>query len=124
MLKVSISYHYGWKAVGVLSYAAPDAVSKAEVADKIVRARLRDLQLTFEKMHTEIIGEAQLRIAVRGPDKKAIERFTRELIPLVLSGPPGATGYGEGRPEVREIVAYWPALVPRDAVAPRRELVN
>ena len=51
--------------------------------------------------------EVQLRIGVRGADKKAVDRFTRELIPLVLNGPPGATGFGEGRPPVREIVAYW-----------------
>ena len=58
----------------------------------------------------------QLRIGVRGHDRKAVDRFTRELIPLVLNGPPGATGYGEGRPPVREIVAYWPALIPREEI--------
>jgi len=60
--------------------------------------------------------EVQLRIGVRGPDRKAVDRFTRELIPLVLNGPPDATGFGEGRPPVREIVAYWSALVPREEI--------
>jgi hypothetical protein len=98
------------------------------------------LKLNFEKIHTEFMGagacalegisrsyeptEVQLRVGVRDPDKKVVERFTRELIPLVLSGPPGATGYGEGRPEVREVVAYWPALVPRDIANPRVEVVT
>ena len=54
----------------------------------------------------------------------AVERFTRELIPLVLSGPPGATGYGEGRPPVREVVSYWPALIPRAEIRPRVEVVE
>jgi len=53
---------------------------------------------------------------VRGQNKQAVERFTRELIPLVLNGPPGATGFGEGKPPVREIVAYWPALIARDEI--------
>jgi hypothetical protein len=66
----------------------------------------------------------QLRIGVRGQDRKAIDRFTRELIPLVLSGPPGATGFGEGRPSVREIVAYWSALIPRDEIATHVEVVQ
>jgi len=66
----------------------------------------------------------QLRIGVRGRDRKAVDRFTRELIPLVLSGPPGATGYGEGRPAVREIVAYWPALIPRDEIRQSIEVLG
>ena len=66
----------------------------------------------------------QLRIGVRGQDRDAVDRFTRELIPLVLSGPPGATGYGEGRPHVQEIVAYWPALVPRSEIRPRVEVAE
>jgi hypothetical protein len=67
--------------------------------------------------------EVQVRIGVRGPDKRAVDRFTREMIPLVLTGPPGGTGYGEGRPEVRQIVAYWPALIPRDEIHTRVEVV-
>jgi len=60
--------------------------------------------------------EVQLRIGVRGQNQRAVERFTRELIPLVLNGPPGATGFGEGKPPVREIVAYWPALIRREEI--------
>jgi hypothetical protein len=138
-LKASISYQRGWKAIGTLIYSAPDALQKAQAADQIVRQRLADLSLQFEKIHTEFFGinachahlapaihepaEVQLRIGARGHDKNALERFTRELIPLVLSGPPAATGYGEGRPQVREVVAYWPALVPRNAVTAKVEVI-
>lgn len=68
--------------------------------------------------------EVQVRIGARGPDRKAVDRFTRELIPLVLNGPPSATGFGEGRPPVREVVAYWPALIPRAEIAPVVEVVG
>jgi len=68
--------------------------------------------------------EVQLRIGVRGQDRKAVDRFTRELIPLVLNGPPGATGFGEGRPPVREIVAYWSALLAREEITTSVELVS
>ncbi len=139
-LKVSISYHYGWKATGTLVYTWPDALKKARMADAIVRERLRRLDLKFEEIYTEFLGvdachgatappnddppEVQLRIGVRARDKAAVERFTRELIPLVLSGPPGATGFGDGRPQVREVVAYWPALIPRREIATRVEVVE
>lgn len=138
-LKASISYHYGWKAIGTLVYSAPQALEKARVADQMVRQRLSELPLQLEKIHTEFFGvnachahlapainepaEVQLRIGARSTDKEGIERFTRELIPLVLNGPPTATGYGEGRPQTREVVAYWPALVPRGAVNTRVEVI-
>lgn len=126
-LKVSISYHYGWKAAGTLVFPGPEARLKAEITANAVRERLAQLDLPLEKIHSETIGDdslIQLRIAVRGKDRKAVDRFTREMIPLVLSGPPGATGYGEGRPPVREIVAYWPALLSRDEIQTRVEVVE
>ena len=45
-----------------------------------------------------------------------MERFTKEFAPLVTSGPPGITGYTTGRPPVREVFAYWPALIDKTAV--------
>jgi hypothetical protein len=138
-LKVSVAYHYGWKAIGTLVYSAPDALPKAQIADQMVRQRLSDAKLCFDKIHTEFFGvsachahlapsisdpaEVQIRIGVRAGEKAAVEKFTREVIPLVLNGPPTATGYGEGRPAVREIVAFWPALIPRKAVQPRVEVI-
>jgi hypothetical protein len=139
-LKLSIGYSNGWKAIGTLVYSWPQALEKAQAADKIVRARLTSFGLSFEEIYTEFFGvnaclgpaappnpdppEVQLRIGVRGQDKKAVDRFTRELIPLVLNGPPGATGFGEGRPAVREIVAYWSALIPREEIATKVELIE
>jgi hypothetical protein len=138
-LKLSISYAAGWKATGTLVYSWPQAREKACAADAIVRQRLLDLGLEFEELHTELLGvdachgpaaapnpdppEVQLRIGVSGQDRKAVDRFTRELVPLVLNGPPGATGFGDGRPPVREIVAYWSALVPREEIRTRVEVV-
>ena len=132
--KVSIAYLHGYKAVGTLVYSWPDAYDKARVADRIIRERLHDQGLTFEKIHTEFVGynathgrlagppdpempEVQLRIGVRARDKAPVERFTREVAPLVLTGPPGVTGYGS-KPEVKEIVAFWPALLPREEIDP------
>ena len=36
---------------------------------------------------------------------------------MILSGPPGVAVTG-GRPQAQEVVAYWPALAPRDRVKP------
>jgi hypothetical protein len=139
-LKVSLNYFAGWKAIGTLVYCWPQAIEKARAADRIVRERLAQLGLSFDAMETEFFGvnachgpaappvsdppEVELRIGVRGSDRGTVERFTRELVPLVLSGPPAATGYGEGRPQVREVVAYWPTLIPREEVEPKVEVVE
>ena len=39
-LKLSISYANGWKAIGTLVYSWPQALEKAQAADRIVRQRL------------------------------------------------------------------------------------
>ncbi|HMI55968.1 MAG TPA: DUF1446 domain-containing protein, partial [Gemmatimonadaceae bacterium] len=68
--------------------------------------------------------EVQLRFGVRGPNRAAVERFTREIAPLVLNGPPSVTGFAGGRPKVEEIVAYWPALIDKSVVTARVDMVQ
>jgi hypothetical protein len=142
-LKVSIAYFYGYKAVGTLVYAWPDALEKAQAADRVLRQRLKDLKLDVEAIHTEFVGvdathgrlareawraaqvpEVQLRIGVRARSEAPVERFTREIAPLILNGPPSVTGFAGGRPKPEEIVAYWPALIDKGMVEPCVELVE
>lgn len=132
-LKVSIAWFYGYKAVGTLVYAWPDALEKARAADRVLRRRLAKLGLEFEQVLTEYVGanathgrlagepdpdiaEVMLRVGVRARERAPVERFTREIAPLVLTGPPTVTGFAGGRPAVEEIIAYWPALIRREVV--------
>jgi hypothetical protein len=139
-LKVSIAYRAGYKAVGTLVYAWPEAYDKARLADEVLRGRLDRMGLRFDHVLTEFVGvsathgplagpagdppEVQLRVGVRSEDKVAVERFSREIAPLVLNGPPSVTGFAGGRPKVEEIVAYWPALIDRDVVRTKVEIVT
>ncbi len=133
-LKVSISYQAGYKAVGSMVYSWPDAYEKAKVADRTIRARLERLGLRFDEVYTEVLGagachgplagsadpdlpEVELRIGVKhSDDRAAVDRFTREIASLILAGPPTATGFAGGRPRVQEMIAYWPALIPKTLV--------
>ena len=63
--------------------------------------------------------EVVLRLGVKGNDKKKIDRFGSELVPLVTSGPPGVTGFAGGRPKATEIVGFWPALMKKELVQSR-----
>ena len=129
-LKVSASYFDGWKASGSLIISAPDAVAKSRAFAELFWKRLR---LEFAETHTELVGhsacwgplaperdpaEVLLRLSARDHDKSKIERFSKLVPAVILSGPPGVAVTG-GRPQAQDVVAYWPALVPRDRVKPR-----
>jgi hypothetical protein len=130
--KVSMSYSDGYNAVGTLTYAWPDALEKARKADEILRTRLADQGLRFDEIRTEFLGynachgpiaqhpdvinEVVLRVGVRSHDHRAVEQFGKEIAPLILTGPPAVTGFAGGRPKPSDVVAYWPALIPKEAV--------
>jgi len=150
--KVSIAYSHGYKSVGTLVYSWPDALEKARAADRILRERLKNLGLKFDLILTEFVGvnathghlanahteggnptgregaqdhpEVQLRIAVRGKSKEDVSRFTKEIAPLILTGPPAVTGFAGGRPKVEEIMAYFPALIPKSLIQTKVEIVE
>jgi hypothetical protein len=133
--KVSMSYQDGYTAVGTLTYAWPDAIDKARAADHLLRTRLQEAELHFDEIRSELLGydscfgpravtagdpnEVVLRFGVRGSDYRAVERFGKELAPLILTGPPGVTGFAGGRPKPSEVIAYWPALLSKRAVEPK-----
>lgn len=137
--KVSIAYRDGYSAAGTLVIAGPDAVGKAKLSGKILLDRLAREGITFDRQHIEVLGsgstvpgvisaassppEVVLRVAVHDQRRSAVERFTREFAPLVTSGLPGTTGYTTGRAAVREVFAYWPALVAKSVVRPRVTLL-
>jgi hypothetical protein len=141
--KVSASYAAGFKATGWMAYAWPDAYRKAQAADRILRERLDRLGLHFDAVCSEYLGasachgiaaaqpspqlaaqlpEVALRFGVRAGDRQVVERFTREISPLILNGPPTVTGLGSARPKVEEVIAFWPTLIPKSALTPEVRL--
>ena len=89
--------------------------------------RLRRAGYAFDETSTEFVGvdschgsitptpgtvnEVVLRVGVRDADRAKVDRFGKELAPLVTSGPPGVTGFAGGRPQATEVLGYWPALI-------------
>lgn len=134
-LKLSIGYHAGYKVVGTLSFAWPDAYEKAQYAAEILMKKMRRKGLRAEDVHVSYIGlnslhlgvadmspaqieglnEVVLRIAVRTREKAEAAKLIPEIAPLQLNGPPGASFFG-GRPHVQEVIGLWPTLIPRDAL--------
>jgi hypothetical protein len=138
-LKVSLAYRDGYTASGQLLVYGEDCLAKANECADLIWARLECAGLTFDRKLVELLGagrsalapdepperdaafrgrEVVLRLSVHDARREAVERFTREIAPLITSGPAGLAGYASGRPTVRPVFAYWPTLVPRDLVQP------
>jgi hypothetical protein len=140
--KVSATYQDGFWAQGELTVFGRDAVAKARRAGEAVLDRLAAAGVSFREAIVECLGagacrpqgldpvlaaqltETVLRVAVADASREEVERFSRELMPLVTAGPPGTTGYAEGRPRIHPLFRYWPCLVPRDGVQPRIEILT
>jgi hypothetical protein len=129
--KVSLAYRDGFMSSGTLLIHGPNATVKADYCGQLIHKRLERVGIVPEHSYTEYLGagycvpldpprvdvpEVVLRVAVRDSRRDVVERFTKEFAPLVTSGPPGVTGYTTGRAPVREVFAYWPALLAKNAV--------
>ncbi len=130
--KVSISYFAGYKASGQLTISGPNAYEKAKLTAEIIWERLKDAGFIYEDTSTEYLGlsschkgilanptqinEIVLRLGVKDSNKSFVERFSKEIAPVITSGPPGITGFSGGRPKVQEIVAYWPTLISKKLI--------
>lgn len=136
--KISASYNDGYKLSSTLVYSWPKALKKARKAGEILQGRADALGLSYDDFRVEYIGvngcseqpisdellqaeheEVQMRVSLSGDSKEDLNRFGKEMAPLILTGPSGVTGFAGGRPKASGIVAYWPALLDKDAVRPR-----
>lgn len=131
-LKVSCAYANGFSARGDLVACGADAAEKARAAAGMILDRLAAAGCKPAAHHLELLGAASnlpgtavdasalrevvMRLTVRDPDRKAVERFCREFSPLITAGPPGLTGYAGSRPQSRPVLSYWPTTVSRSRV--------
>jgi hypothetical protein len=134
-LKLVAVYRDGWTASGMLAVVGRDAAAKARASGAMIIERVRRGGFELAESLVECLGagdvapgvvlpsappfEVVLRVTVRDGRREAVERFCRELAPLITSGPPGLAGYASGRPSPRPAFGYWTSLVPRGLVEDR-----
>jgi hypothetical protein len=132
--KVSLAYRDGFMASGQLLVYGLDCLDKARACGEMILQRVADAGFSLARTNIELLGhgagvpgawfwrkyqppgELMLRVTVHDPNRAAVEHFTREIAPLITSGPAGLAGYASGRPQVRPVFAYWPTLVPKSLV--------
>ncbi|MCL4218035.1 MAG: acyclic terpene utilization AtuA family protein, partial [Candidatus Hydrogenedentes bacterium] len=132
--KVSATHRDGYWTQGNLTIFGHDAVAKARRCGEIVLDRLGQAGCSPARSNVECLGtgasvagmfpepegllETVLRISVADPRREVVERFSKELAPLITAGPQGVTGYAAGRPRVQPVFGYWPCLIEKTAVEP------
>ena len=143
--KVSATFRDGFRAAGMLTIVGRHAEEKAQRCGEIVLHRVREAGFVLRDSLVECLGggaraagivsphagddipnrfgEIILRVAVEAESRDAVERFSREFMPLITAGPQGTTGYAEGRPRIHPLIRYWPCLIARDTVAPQVEML-
>lgn len=134
-LKVSMAYQEGYVSSGSIIISAPEALEKARTFAEIFWKRLG---ITFAKTHTAYQGynschlnlapgnepnEVLLTFSIYDEDLKKHELFAKSIAPLILSGPPGVAVTG-GRPHIKTVLSYWPALIPKEKVTARTLLLD
>lgn len=133
-LKVSATYHDGFKAEAFLAIYGRQARQKAIRCGEMVLARNASAGYALERSSVECFGcgdlvplasnrkedsiECILRICVADHRIEALEYFTKQIAPLVTCGPQGTTGYTGGRAPIRSVFGYWPCLIPVEDVKP------
>lgn len=139
-LKVSISYTNGYRAFADLGFSWPQALEKAKLAARILEERFRIIGLKPEEVMFDYIGynslhgplaevpghepqEVRLRVGIRTKTAEEARKLGPEIPCLVTCGPPQGGGYS-ARATPQEILEYWPALIPADAVRPEVRFVE
>jgi len=138
--KVSATWMDGFACSGTLSIVGFDAIAKARRSGEAVLARTRRMlreagMADYSATHLEVIGaeqpfgaharthdlrEAVVRLAVRHPQKAALELFSREIAPAGTSWSPGTTGgMSPGRPAVSPLIRLFSFTIPKSMVSAR-----
>lgn len=132
--KVSATYRDGYKTEGLITVFGPQCRQKAIKCGEIVLERVKQAGYEIEESRIECLGtgdvvpgihspfnapETVLRICVKDSRKEALEAFSKQIAPLVTSGPQGITGYTSSRAHVRPVFAFWPALIEKKEAPPK-----
>lgn len=136
-LKATLGYRDGFIGEGQISYAGPGARARGELALQVLEARLQRLGWAGQEHRLELIGvnamhgpalgaerepyEVRVRLALRCANRAQAERAAQEVEALYLNGPAGGGGVTQS---VREVVAAASALIPRDAIRTRCQILE
>jgi hypothetical protein len=136
--KVSATWSDGWRSSVTMMIAGGEAAARAEATAAAILKRTARLIAAaghgpFTETSVEVLGaeashgaasrargarEVVLKIAVRHPDRAALEIFGREIFPAATAMAQGLTGFAGGRPRPQPVVRLFSFLTPKDGLHP------
>ena len=141
-LKVSATWHDGYRVLGTLTIGGYEAAAKAGRVGEAILARVRRLLTArglsdFSETSIEVLGaesmygpwrhpaaaksrEVVLKIGARHRDQEPLEVLARELFPSGSSMAQGITGFFAGRPGVQPVLRLFSFLWPKEKVRAHR----
>lgn len=137
--KVSTTFRDGYRNQALLVIGGMDAAGKARRTGETILARTRTMFQArnlgdYTETRLEVIGaedmfgpsarpdggrEVVLKIAVKHPDREALNVFAREFAPAGTSMSPGTTGVASGRPTPVPVVRMFSFLLDKAEVPVR-----
>ena len=133
-LKMQIGYHDGYIAELMMLIPWPKAISKAKRYEEIIRNRFKKYNIEPKELRFDMIGvnalhgevspipvdentinEIGFRISAKLDSKKEAYLVRRFVMGGALCTGPVGTAFNAPNKE-REIIALWPALIPREEV--------
>lgn len=141
-LKTTVCFDGGWLGEGEISYAGPNALARARLAQSVMEQRIAALKLDC-RVRSDLLGvvsvhdsddsglginresgaydDIRLRVAVSSADEATAARAIREVEGLYCAGP--AAGGGVRR-RTTSRVQTASCLIPRESVDPTFRLVT
>ncbi|EJL03879.1 protein of unknown function, DUF1446 family [Pseudomonas fluorescens Q2-87] len=133
--KVCATWPDGFRCTATCLIAGIDAVAKAERVSQAIIAKTSELFLQrgwapYSEVNVELLGseatygqhgqrrdsrEVVIKLAVRHPDKQALDLFAREIAQAATGMAPGLTGMVGGRPTVSPLIRLFSFLIDKAA---------
>ena len=136
LLKVSLGVREGWLGAGTVYYGGPGALDRAKLAAEAITRRFDRIGLRPEALRVNFLGvnglfesapgvpecdpwEVGLRIAGRARDRTAAAMIAREASTALSNNGPAGVSCRQRQYELKEVLGYYTAFIPRDAVTPQ-----
>ena len=133
---MSLGVREGWLGAGTVYYGGPGALDRAKLAAEAITRRFDRIGLRPEALRVNFLGvnglfesapgvpesdpwEVGLRIAGRARDRTAAAMIAREASTALSNNGPAGVSCRQRQYELKEVLGYYTAFIPRDAVTPQ-----